>query len=75
MRSRAEAKDEPFFARRGFDGTRGSFDRFLRLGGVVAWSEAGSDDARAALWSNGSARIALPDQAARAILACLRAAG
>ena len=75
VRSRAEAKDEPFFARRGFDGTRGFFDRFLRLGGVVTWCEAGSGDARAALWTNGSARIALPDQAARAILACLRAGG
>jgi len=75
VRSRADAKDEPFFAHRGFDGTRGFFDRFLRLGGVVTWCEAGSGDARAALWTNGSARIEVQNQAARAILACLRAGG
>jgi hypothetical protein len=72
VRSRAEAKDEAFFARRGFDGTRGFFDRFLRLGGVITWCESESGDDRAALWVNGSARIAVPDRAARATLACLR---
>ena len=75
VRSRAEAKDEAFFARRGFDGTRGFFDRFLRLGGVVTWCEAGSGAGRAALWINGSARIAVPDRAARAIVAGLRPDG
>ncbi len=75
VRSRADARDDAFFERRGFDGTRTFFDQFLRLGGVVTWCEAGSGDARAALWTNGSARIAVPDQAARAILSCLRADG
>jgi hypothetical protein len=75
VRARADAKDEDVFARRGFDGTRGFFDRFLRLGGVLTWCEAASGDARAALWTNGSARIAVADQVARAVLACLRADG
>ena len=75
VRSRAEARDEAFFARRGFDGTRGFFDRFLRLGGVITWCEAGSGAGRAALWINGSARIAVPDRAARAIVAGLRPDG
>jgi hypothetical protein len=72
LRSRADAKDEPFFAGRGFDGTRGFYDRFLRLSAVFVLCEGGVGDGRAALWTNGSARIALPPPAARACLACLR---
>ena len=75
VRAHADARDDPFFARRGFEGTRAFFDRFLRLGGVVTWCEAGSGDARAASWTNGSARIAVPDPALRAVLAGLRADG
>jgi hypothetical protein len=73
LRARADRKDEAFFAARGFDGTRGFYDRFLRLGAVFVWSEAASNDDRAATWINRSARIALPDQAVRACLACFRA--
>jgi hypothetical protein len=73
LRSRADAKDEPFFAGRGFDGTRGFYDRFLRLGAVFVMCERASGDARAALWANPSARIALPSAAALASLRCLRA--
>ena len=69
---RADRKDEPFFASRGFDGSRGFYDRFLRLGVVFVWSEAANGAARAALWVNRSARIALPAPAARACLARLR---
>jgi hypothetical protein len=72
LRSRADAKDEPFFAARGFDGTRGFYDRFLRLGVVFVLCEGASGDARAVLWANTSARIALPPRAAHACLACLR---
>ena len=39
----------------------------------LVWCEGAVGDARATLWTNRSARIALPDQAARACLACLRA--
>jgi hypothetical protein len=76
IRRRADDKDEPFFERRGFAGTRDFYARFLRLSGTVAWCEgAKAGDARASLWANPSARIPLPDRAARACLACLRDAG
>jgi hypothetical protein len=74
LRARADDKDEAFFTARGHDGSRGFYERYLRLGAVVVWCEGGDGDARATLWTNGSARIALPDAAARACLACLRAA-
>lgn len=73
LRARADAKDESFFVTRGFDGTKGFYDRYLRLGAVFVWSETASDDDRAASWINRSARIPLPDRALRACLACLRA--
>ena len=73
LRARADDKDEAFFTARGFDGTRGFYDRYLRLGAVFAWSEAASEDDRAATWINRSARIPLPDRVVRACLACLRA--
>jgi hypothetical protein len=73
LRSRADAKDETFFARRGFDGTRGFYDRYLRLSAVFVWCEGAAGDARASLWTNQSARIGLPERAARACLRCLRA--
>ncbi len=73
LRSRADAKDESFFTKRGLDGSRGFHERFLRLGGVIVWCEAAAVDARAVLWINRSARIALPDQAIRAAVETLRA--
>ena len=73
LRARADRKDEAFFATRGFDGTRGFYERFLRLGAVLVWCESAAGDARAALWVNRSARIALPERAAHACLLCLRA--
>ena len=73
LRSRADRKDEAFFVTRGFDGTRGFYERYLRLGAVFVWCERAAGDARAALWVNRSARIALPERAAQACLLCLRA--
>ncbi|MFL5671123.1 MAG: hypothetical protein ACJ77C_03420 [Chloroflexota bacterium] len=73
LRARADAKDEPFFTGRGFDGSRGFYDRFLRLSAILIWCERATGEARASLWGNRSARIALPDQVARACLACLHA--
>jgi hypothetical protein len=73
LRNRADRKDEAFFSRRGFDGTRGFYERYLRLGGVLVWCEGAAAGARATRWTNRSARIALPEGAARACLACLRA--
>jgi hypothetical protein len=72
LRSRADAKDEAFFTGRGFDGTRGFYERFLRLGAVFVWCEAAAGDARAASWVNRSARIGVPEAAARACLSTLR---
>jgi hypothetical protein len=74
LRARADGKDEAFFVSRGFDGSRGFYERYLRLGGVLVWCETATGDARATLWTNRSARIALPERAARACLLCLRAA-
>jgi hypothetical protein len=73
LRDRADAKDETFFATRGFKGTREFYERYLRLGGVLVWSEAAIGDARAATWDNRSARMALPERAVRACVLCLRA--
>lgn len=69
LRSRADAKDEAFFTRRGFEGAHGFYERYLRLGAVFVWCEDAAGDARAALWTNRSARIAVPE---RAVGACLR---
>lgn len=73
LRARADAKDEAFFAFRGIDGTRAFYERFLRLAGVLIWSESVAGDERAALWANPSARIALPQATLRAVVGCLRA--
>ena len=73
LRDRADAKDETFFATRGFKGAREFHERYLRLGGVMVWSERATGDARAATWSNPSARLALPERAVRACVLSLRA--
>ena len=73
LRARADRKDEAFFTNRGFEGTRGFYERYLRLGAVVVWCEGAAGDARATAWRNGSARIPLPDRAVRACVLCLRA--
>jgi hypothetical protein len=75
LRDRADGKDEAFFVAAGFRGTRGFYDRFLRLGGVVAWSDGAGGAAGARLWTNRSARIAIPVATVRACLRCLRAGG
>ena len=72
LRSRADAKDDAFFTTRGIDGGRGFYERFLRLSAVFVSAEAATGDARATLWFNRSARIAMPEPAARACLHCLR---
>jgi hypothetical protein len=72
LRARADAKDEAFFARRGFEGTREFYERYLRLAAVIVWSEGATGEARAAMWTNRSARIPLPERAARACVEGLR---
>lgn len=73
LRSRADRKDDQYFAFRGVDGTRAFYERFLRLGAVVVWCETAVGDRRAAPWVNASARIAVPKATMRALLARLRA--
>jgi hypothetical protein len=72
LRLRADAKDEEFFSTRGFAGTRAFYERYLRLGAVFITAEGAVRESRATLWLNRSARIALPEPAARA---CLRSLG
>jgi hypothetical protein len=71
LRARADAKDEAFFQRRAFEGTRDFYHRFLRLGAVATWCEGGIADTRVSSWRNGSARIPVPEPALRACLAAL----
>jgi hypothetical protein len=72
LRASADAKDEAFFARRGFQGTREFYERYLRLAAVIVWCEGATGDARAAIWRNASARISLPERAARSCVEGLR---
>jgi hypothetical protein len=73
LRATADRKDERFFVDRGFAGTRGFYEQYLRLGAVLVWCESADGDAKVGLWSNPSARIAMPERAARACVGCLRA--
>jgi hypothetical protein len=72
LRRRADTKDESFFTRHGFAGTRDFYARFLRLSAVIAWCEAASGEAGASPWTNRSAHIAVPERALRAVVAALR---
>ena len=72
LRARADGRDEAFFTSRGLRGTRGFYERFLRLGSVIVWCEGATGDARTGTWTNRSARIAVSERALRACLACLR---
>jgi hypothetical protein len=73
LRARADGKDEAFFTARGLRGTRDFYERFLRLASVLVWCEGATGNARAEAWTNRSARIAVPERAARACLLALRA--
>jgi hypothetical protein len=75
IRARADAKEEDFFRRRDFAGTRDFYDRFLRLGAVITWSEPTENPGRADAWVNGSARNPVPKRPLRACLAALAAVG
>lgn len=72
LRDRADAKDDDFFARRGLESARGFYERFLRLSAVVNWCDEAVGVERAMLWTNPSARIPLPERAARASIDRLR---
>jgi hypothetical protein len=72
IRARADAKDEAYFVRRGFAGTRQFYERFLRLGAVLVWDGSRDDGPRITLWRNASARIAVPERTMIAVEACLK---
>jgi hypothetical protein len=69
LRARADAKDDAYFAARGYDDSRAFYQRYLRLGGVIGWRNGKGAD----LWVNRSARIPLPEPATRAVVASLAA--
>jgi hypothetical protein len=75
LRARADRKEEEFFVERGFDGSRGFYERFLRLSAVFVLGRdgTGTGTGRASVWINRSARIDLPPRAARACLLALDA--
>jgi hypothetical protein len=70
LKARADRRDDPFFARRGFEGARDYHTRWLRLSGVFLRSEV-DGRAHAAFWPNPEARHPLPREAATATLRCL----
>jgi hypothetical protein len=72
LRARADAKDEALFTARGLPGSRGFYERFLRLGAVVVWAEGASSEFRASAWTNPSARTPLSLKALRAVTQSLR---
>lgn len=74
IRARADAKDEAYFTRRAFEGTRQFYDRFLRLGAVVVWNRSAADRAATA-WRNPSVRIPVPERALAAAVSCLEGSG
>jgi hypothetical protein len=67
LRARADARDDAFFARRGLDSARRFYDRFLRLGAVIAWCDDAHAEARTAVWLNRSARLSPASPALRAV--------
>ena len=71
LRRRADEKDEGFFVRRGFAGTRDFYIRFLRLGAVVTWYERAAGVPRSSTWINRSARIPVPERVLSATVAAL----
>ena len=72
LRARADDRDDVFFERSSVDSARSFYERFPRLGAVISWYDEGSGDERAELWANPSARIPLPDRAARACQGCFQ---
>jgi hypothetical protein len=74
LRARADRHEEPFFVGRRFDSTRDFHRRFMRLGAVIVACDGAPGDARASLWVNREARIAVPERALRAAVAAIGAA-
>ena len=67
LRSAADSREPWLLSRAGVDTGRAFYDRFLRLGAVVAWAEGASPVPMVAAWSNPAARITVPAPALRAV--------
>lgn len=72
LRDRADRDEDGVLTAAGVQSRRAFYDRFLRLGAVLTWCESAGGDHRAVLWTNRSARIAVPARPAAACLALLR---
>ncbi|HEY3523448.1 MAG TPA: hypothetical protein VGK63_07065 [Candidatus Limnocylindrales bacterium] len=68
LRQAVDARDASVLGRLGVTTPRAFYERFLRLAAVVVRAEA---PLLATLWTNPSARIAVPQPAARALVAAL----
>ena len=73
LRTRADAKDDAFFAARGLADSRGFHQRLQRLAAVLIWCETVEGGDRVSLWLNPSPRVGLPEPALRACVGALRA--
>jgi hypothetical protein len=70
LRSAADAREAWLLSRAGVETSRAFYDRFLRLGAVLALA-ADAAEPSVASWANPSARIAIPAPALRAVAAAL----
>ena len=74
LRSRADRRDDRWFAARGIADAASFHQGVLRLSAVVTWCERPPDASQAAMWLNPAARIGLDAAAARGLGAALGAA-
>lgn len=73
VRSRADAGDPAILSLARLEGRRAFYQRFLRLGAVLAWAEMAPAPARVAAWINPSAQLVVPRPAITACMEMLRA--
>jgi hypothetical protein len=67
LRAAADTREPWLLSRAGVETGRAFYDRFLRLGAVLAWTEDAADGSVVATWPNPSVRIPVPAQALRAV--------
>jgi hypothetical protein len=70
LRVHADRRDEAYFISRGLEDTAAFNTGLRRIAAVLAWSER-ADVPRVVPWANAGARIPLPDQTLRALIAAL----
>ncbi len=72
LRTRADRRDDAWFAAHGLADAAAFHQGVLRLSAVVTWAESPDGRSDAIAWTNAGARIALEPAALRAIEAALR---